>query len=298
MAQYPTFHLSGVPLDDPEGRWNLVPGTQVLSAFPGLRESTYSLPGMWGEQSVAHAPGQPTTRRLRLQFHARRASGSIAPSTAERMKLLAEHISEFYRATRLAAAAYMGDVELRHFLSASDQRLAYGRVISTSEPQYEPYGDYATLEMIFSIPQGRWFSTTAIETNLPIPGSTEQTFTIPAGDAPVDNMLIQVRGPLSISTGNPLRVMNEAGHGFEFTDPIPAGQYLIVNPLMWGSRVYASTAYNWTISPAATGALRPVGKPHGSALALFPGSSPNTAVIRIKSPGAGEARIRARKAWF
>lgn len=295
---YPTYTVAGTALDDPQGRWNLVPGTDLLPSFPGLRNHSYSVPGAAGEIAVQHAPVLNTTRKVVVQFHAVGRDGSIASSPRERVELLSQHIGSFYSGLRMAAAGHEGLTELVYHLSEVESRVAYGRVAASAAPEYAPGNDYATLELLFEIPAGRWFSPT-YDTVSFVAWAGTTSFDIPCGDAPMDDIEVNVQGDGWFLPERPLILTNEAGHGFRLEQRLAADtDWLLLRPLLWGSRSYTGTNAQWGLPATKTGVLLPQNRSQGSGLVLYPSTTEGIAKLKVTTPGGIDLQVRVRKAWF
>ena len=297
---YPTYHISGTPLDDPRGRWNLIPGTQVLPSLPGLEQASYRVPGAAGETVVNHAPVQPTSRRLSLRFNAVWAGGVWASNASERMEVLAKNMSDFYSLIRVGASSHEGLMEIQHHLSATNKRIGYGRVVAGAEPSYDAGSDHAILELIIQIPSGRWYSPTADEVTATIQSGTN-TITLPCGDAPQDTSEINVKGRAYLNASRPLTIRNEAGHGLKLVDSVGAGEYMLIKPRVWATTRYTSTVPKWGLPAQTTGSLVPHNRALGTGLAVYPSPILGKAQVIVEAPSLTEPlemKFRLRKAWF
>lgn len=295
---YPTYTIAGTALDDPEGRWNLVPSTQVLPSFPGLRNHSYNVPSAVGEVPVQHAPVLNTVRRVAVRFNAVDDDGRIVGSASERIRLLDKHMHSFFWGIRVAASSHEGLTEVEYHLSDSERRVAYARISAGAEPEYAPGNDNATLELILEIPAGRWFSP-AYDTLQLTAWKGTSTFNLPCGDAPMDDIEVNVQGYGYFNASQPLIITNEAGHGFRLEEKLMNdNEWLLLRPLLWGSRAYTGANARWQLPPTKTGVLLPQQRSQGSGLVLYPSTSEGVCKVVVTTPGGIDLQFRVRKAWF
>lgn len=307
---YPTYTVAGVDLSDPSGRWELLPGTEFLPRFPGARASTWTVPGMPGNMSAIYAPPEPTTvtMELRVNAVAGTAGTIVSGGRAARTKAIQDNLDLLFYAIAAARQSYRGLVAIRRYMSAQDQRLAKGRMISSSNIEYDPKHEYATVTLIFQIPSGVWLAPNFDVTEVTIPKANSQVrVKVPAGTAPSIESMICFYPPGGVSMeskyGARLWVSGGQQGGFllgtqDQSVVLPANKWTIVSTLYWK---YGSTsvARNWACPKPYKGLIEPTARPMGSALTILPSEERGWAYVYIKTPKAGtKVMLRTRKAYY
>lgn len=310
MAAYPTYTVAGVDCNDPSGRWELLPSTDVLPSFPGRRVSKWTVPGMVGDQTAGYAPGEAMTVSITMRFNAvgtvagRIVSGGVAAKT----KAISDNIDMFFHRTRLAAQGYLGMVDVRRYKASNSYRRFVGRVISATKPEWPEYADYATMTILFEAPAGVWTNGPYVVTKATIKkAKTSTRIKVPAGTAPTGEVLIAIKGPRTSAYGDRITFTNGHGTGFKLGASgapvvIPSGQWLVVNCLTWR---YGLTPHKtdgkiwWGCEKPNTGLIEPKGRPMGTAITVIPEREEGVGWVYAWCPSADtQVMIRNRKAWY
>ncbi|GAA1411889.1 hypothetical protein AUR04nite_00590 [Glutamicibacter uratoxydans] len=309
MAVYPTYKVAGVDMDDPSGRWELVDGTRVLPSFPGRKVVNWDLPGMVGNQSAAYAPGESATVAIKLRINAVGAVANtiVSGGSYERLKALRDNIDLLFYSIGLARQGYEGLVAIRHYASGLDYRQANGRMVSSTEPEFDAFSDHAYLTLMFDIPAGVWGSPSFDVTKATLPVANKgYKIKIPTGTAPsVENWVSFTGGPNALDSkwGQRMGVKNQAGVGFKLgvqgkSAVVPAGKWAMVNTLQWKYGI-GTNGTAWGTPKPFTGLIEPEGRPTGSALTILPGTERGYGYVWAWAPTANaQIIIRSRKMWY
>ena len=308
MYQYPTFHVAGVPMDDPSGRWNLLPGTKVLPSFPGRQLYKVPTPGVPGYRSTIYAPGESALTTIVVRFHAMDQYGRIPGDVHHRAAALSANIDLFFMTTALARQGYSGLVEIRRFLGPQIQRVAMARVIASAEPEWSPDRDYADLTLVYEIPSGVWMHPNAEVTKFNVTTGQRHRIRLPGGSAPSLDAMIAVKGPYNgdINSGRTW-VGNDHNVGFVIGFKgsgcrVAADEWLVIDALNWKCGKHKvdpkdPDKINWDVSkPYAW--LDSSGRPQGSAMTLIPSATLNASVLRVQTQVNTRMQVRARRAWY
>lgn len=310
-STYPILKIAGVDLNDPSGRWDVLPGTTLLPAFPGRVETKVSTPGVPGYRAVAYAPGEPIKVAINMRFNAVSGVGNriIPGNGAERAAAIAANMDMFFYATALARQGYAGLVRITKELKAGEVRMLSARMVASTEPDFNMGNDYATLQMVFEAPGGIWqdqnfsiFRTTTV-------ANKTITVEIPAGTAPALENVIAFRGAYSKNTSdsNRIKFTNEIDVGFQVgflgaNVNMAANDWMLINCLTWKNGYQRGLSGNFPNLSWGTGKnqsqIHPVGRPLGNALTLLPSTKQGVAKLRIYSPMARQVQVRTRRAWY
>lgn len=306
---YPTYSIAGVACDDPSGRWELLPGTNLLPAFPGRRATNWTIPGSAGSRSSAYAPGESMTVSLAMRFNAvQGTAGSLAWGLEARTKAITENLDLFFQTTALARSGFLGLVEIRRHYSATDSRVCAGRLVASATPEYDPRSDYATLTLIFEVPSGLWASP-SFTTTLATITTTGQAVKVkvPAGTAPAMDNVIALKGPFTSAYGSRVTITNGHGAGFKLgvkgkSLAAPSGGWLLINTNTWRygvSMAATAAAIDWACPKPGSGLIEPRERPMGSALTILPEQESGVGWVHVNSHVANlQVAIRSRRMWY
>ena len=308
MIQYPTFHVAGVPMDDPSGRWNLLPGTKVLPSFPGRVLSKVPTPGVPGYRSTVYAPGESALTTIVVRFHAKDRYGRLANDVHHRAAALSENIDLFFMATAIARQGYNGLVEIRRFLGPQIQRVAMGRVIASAEPEWSAGADYADLTLVFEIPSGVWMHPKYEVVKFNAVKGQRMRIRLPGGSAPALDNMVAIRGPYkgNIASGRTW-IGNDHSTGFTLgfagsNCSASASEWIVIDTQTWKcGRAPVDPKdpdkVDWNVrKPFAW--LDSSGRPQGGALTLTPSATLNAAVLRVQTQVNTRMQVRTRRAWY
>lgn len=309
------YEIQGVKLTDPRGAWHLLPGTDTLPKYPGIRVTRYNVPGGSGERQVQHAPTEPATYLFRVRFNAidtRIASPSYMKwgrDHDEKIAFLERNINEFMFATRLGAQSHLGNVELKRlnprsqsastngYRTSNGSLSTVGRVIASADPEVADNGEYADYEFVYENPTGTWFGEWEYRRLGVKPAGTYGIW-VNSGTAPMDDALISIK-PDGVTMPPGALVRNEAGIGFRVNKSLESWHVHIFDTYSWSCGVTPSGWWN-TPKPDQTSMVEH-GRPVGSALVLTPGidgaSSPRSR-LTVRIPTPGEIKIATRSRWF
>lgn len=308
MTLYPTYTVAGTRMDDPLGRWELVHGTRVLPSFPGRRLSSWIVPGQSGDVTAAHAPGSAMSFPIRLRVNAVTAGGvSVTGNTGDRLKAIEDNVRALHAGMLMAKQGFQGLIEVRHYSTDSDFVKASARIISASEPEWEPYSESALVTFIFEVPAGVWTAPSFDVTSTTITkAQTSFRIEVPAGDAPcVETMVMFNPGSTALLSAPPARLAVSAGpHGgfrmgtADTSMTLPASKWTVVNALHW-KYGHTSSQTDWGCPKPYGGLIEPNGRPMGSALTLLPENAEGKAYLWVWASRADvQVRVRSRKAWY
>lgn len=312
MSTYPIVKIAGINLSDPSGRWDVLPGTSILPHFPGRAETRVPTPGVPGYRGVAYAPGESMKIAIVLRFNAVETyANEIVPGgSSERTAAIHRNIDTFFYATALARQGYAGLVEIYKEVHAGEPRVTAARMVASSELEFDPGKDYATMTMIFEAPAGVWLDEKyTIYQSVAERSFSVQQMEIPSGTAPQTENVVAFQGPYTANTGsNRISFANELDIGFEvgFSGAgvsMAAGDWMLINTQTWRNgyqRGLSQDGYpklSWGMGKSFT-QIHPKGRSLGNALTLLPSVERGTAILRYKVPNATKVQIRTRRAWY
>ncbi|WP_346921388.1 hypothetical protein [Glutamicibacter creatinolyticus] len=263
---------------------------------------------MVGNQSAAYAPGESSTVPIRLRIN---AVGSVANTIVsggsyERLKALRDNIDMLFYSIGLARQGYQGLVQIRHYTSGADYRMANGRMVSSSDPEFAAYSDHAYITLLFDIPAGVWGSPSVDVTKATLPQANKgYRIKVPAGTAPSIENMVCFRASTGIDSkyGQRAGAKNEAGIGFKLgvrgtPVKVAAKQWCMVNTYYW-KYGFTPDGMAWGTAKPWTGLIEPEGRPEGTALAILPSAERGIGYVWVWSPTPGtEVIIRSRKMWY
>lgn len=292
---FPAHTINGTPLTDPKGRWHEGSGTEVFAGFPGVRSSTYELPGVGGALSNQKAPTAATTVSLQVVFNAVDDNGRIVSGRSARMAQLAKHLDAFMLATGLGIDQNVqGALIVERAYTATDVRAAVCSPAASFTPEHEPGKDYATITLVLSNLSGLWRDRAYMESNPIYSGKSAEVHTMSGSTAPIQDALIGIVGPVT----NP-KVTNEQGEGFQLMLTIPANRSVVVNSRLWSYGETLSGAPAFGDPHLNRAALRPVGHTSGRALTIIP--RPGGGTVSFVGGGATaftKIVVRSRRAFY
>jgi hypothetical protein len=309
------YEIQGVKLTDPRGAWYLLPGTDTLPKYPGIRVTRFNIPGGSGEKQVQHAPTEPASYLFRIRFNAidtRIGSPTylrMGRDYDEKIAFLERNINEFMFTTRLGAQGHLGNVEIKRInptsqsASTDSYRMSHGslsavgRVIASTEPEVSENQEYADFEFIYENPTGTWYSEWDYRRIGAKPAGTHGIW-VNCGTAPIDDALIAIK-PTNGDMPAGVLVRNEAGIGFEVKKTLTANRWHVFDTYSWAT---GSSPDIWfsTPKPDKT-SMTEYGRPVGSALVITPGiknvSTPR-GIVTVRLTAPGEIRTAVRSKWF
>jgi len=310
LALYPTYKVAGVDLSDPSGRWDLLPGTELLPRFPGSRATTWNVPGMPGDVTAVYAPPESTTVTISLRINAVAGTAGtiVTGGRAARLKAIHDNLDLLFYALGTARQNYHGLVEIRRYLSATESRIAKGRMVSASDVNFDQSNDFATIILIFSIPSGVWLAPSFDVTTATINKvGVGVRIKVPAGTAPsVENMVcIMPPGgaPMESSYGSRVLVSGGRHGGFLLGTKdqgvtLPANKWTMINTLYW-KYGFTSASNDWSAPKPYKGLIEPSARPMGSALTVLPSPEEGVGYVYVDVPKAGtKVVLRTRKAYY
>jgi len=223
------------------------------------------------------APLQPSTLSLPIVFNA--TDGSRWGQTrSERLTMLAQNMNTLMGELNVGAMTQGGMVDVELHKSYSDVRRATARLVASTEAEYAPGADHATLTVVLTNPTGKWTGATRTA-SLRLDGT--QMVTAAAGcTAQIDRCYVTLVGPMTSAT-----ITNSMGNGFHLSTAIPAGRQITVDCRRWlvsslrdytGVPVFASTS---RMSPD----LQLVGSTSSLALTMHP--RPAGATLNVATTG-------------
>ena len=232
MAVYPIVKINGINLSDSQNRWGLHPSHPPRATGVNAIVAVNS-PGrdgaLWTAQGAL--PSQYFTVTVQLGL-------SHATTDPDERTRSVDRQVEWFR-------MLVGHPRLRleHFLSASDWRLAEGRLTSfeRSRPDGSGFDPIDTLQMVFEIPRGMWWSsftnsTQAFNNSSSFNGQLDKTLF--AGNAVINDARVRVIGPAT----NPRITCPGTGDWVQYNGTVTAGN-------QW--RFDATTLRAWT-GPSST----------------------------------------------
>lgn len=254
--------VDGVPLDDPDGRWNILlaspPATpskrQVARLELANRSNVFSKRQGWGE-------GQ---QRFRLVLR-----GDDVEANADVL------VGVLARAENLVSQI------------GSRTRQAEVIEVTVAEPE-RVFADYWLLEVVFAL-QPFWSEDTVLTSaSKLIPGNA--VFAEWAGTTgDVQDGILRVRGPLTRCS-----ILAEDGRGLSFEYELTASQYAFIDPVTMTA--WRGGSSQWT--PSAN--LIPLDYPAAGTLVLTPGSS--GVALTVAAEGTDDQTsglvLRGRKWWL
>lgn len=296
---YPTYTVNGVPMFDQLGRWHEHEKMSIFPAHPGLRATMLSFPGVGGEVPLPQAPHEPGKFVLHMVVNAVNPDTGVNPNTyAERLVQLAANASELFTALEIPRMTQGGSAVLERMFSPSERHTAYGRLIASSEIDFEPGADWAEYRFIFHIASGVWHGQAV---NALFDGiGVERVTGLSRSTAPIDGPVVTLGGPFTY-----MEVTNRRGNGFGYTQGLAAGQHVSIDTLNWTVSPIATHSGTLPATPATgtysiSSKLRAVGQTSGVALTLLPereGAQVTfTGTGRVQ--GQTAARIMTSEAFF
>lgn len=231
---YPTYSVNGVAMADTAKRWHEHESMSVFPAHPGLRATSLSLAGVGGETLLPQAPHEAQDFVLYMVVNAIDATtGKMALTYPSKLNALNANAHALFRTLGIARQTQGTSATIERHMSPWHTHTAYGRLIASSEIEFEPGYDYASYKFIFRIPAGVWHGEPVDELISGI--DTQRIVSLAEATAPIDGPSISLAGPF-----NYLEVTNALGNGFRLDRTLAAGEYVTVD------------TFHWTVSPTAT----------------------------------------------
>lgn len=173
-----TYAVSGVPLDDVDGRWRLLKETSIGAGLT-VRTVDVSIPGMDGNVQVGFEPLDAPTIQFRMGVYGQDYE-SLMCSYGALLPLLAPSSS-------VTVTKRVG----------SQTRSIAARGKSTTQPEFHPAGKRLAFTAELRLPGIFWRGRIA-PWRVPAPASaTEYTVTsLDDSTAPVDDALVLIEGPV------------------------------------------------------------------------------------------------------
>lgn len=174
-----TFLIDGAPLDDPDGRWFLISGTEIASGA-SLRTVDSTVPGMDGSYGVDYEPVDVP---------------SLVMSLAVTGKDRAEMLARYGALARILAPT--GAVTITRVLDGV-ALTAQARGKSISDPDINLFGPLLKFTATLRLPGVYWRGTPATWSRTGVTSGAEYVVTTLDGStAPVRDAQILVTGPVT-----------------------------------------------------------------------------------------------------
>lgn len=328
--------LQDTPLDDDRwaapgakfhthrnGVWELVRGTEMLPRYPGAQVTRWRIPEGQGDRRALHAPIEPRVVPLRVKIWAictdpghpmYQREGRDAE---ERYGFLAQNMRELIDRTRIGAHLSGGNLRLTRILSAGehfrdlDISLASNGMESCTgyfeadwDQKVADGARYAVITALFNNPTGTWYTRYqyAGSGNVAVEPGTTTRFTIPMGNAPVDDALMALRiigdaGPLEDRW---VRFTNDQGHGFRAIN-IPDNSWWICHSLKGKAGTTGNVQRRWDVNFSDASKMLSIKRRLGTSLLINPGiagAGEQVGRINVRVGKPAFVHFAVRSKWF
>lgn len=296
---YPTYSVNGIPMADPDKRWHEHESMSVFPAHPGLRATTISLAGVGGETLLPQAPHEAQDFILHMVINAIDwSTGRMAVGYNNKLNAINANVHALIRALSVARQTQGGMATIERHMSDWITHTARGRMVASTEVEFEPGYDYAVYKFVFRIPAGVWHGE-PVDQQLSAVG-TQWISALAESTAPIDGPSISLAGPFTY-----IEVTNTYGNGFRLERPLAAGQYVTVDTFHWTVSPTTSFSGDIPLTPAPgtyapSPQLHSMGQVSAVALSLLPeeeGAQLNFAGAGLVD-GTTAARIHTTEAYF
>lgn len=322
-------HIQGTNLDDDRwdnpaarfnthrrGVWELLTGSEVLPRYPGVRSTTWEVPGGQGERRAQHQPIQGRTIPMRVKVWpictdpANEMYQREGRDAQERLGFLAQNLRELKWRTRLGAQLSGGNLKMTRTLTTGEHYLTGDGMTGGTEAcsvsvqadwdeEIAEGAKYAIVTALYRNGAGTWYTPWQYVGRTGLVAGRTYQLEVPVGDAPIDDAMVAVRLQPTAYSGNH-RFTNEFGVGFS-TASLQAARWHIFNCAgsEWARGEHENRV--WNVSKPDRGAMRAHGRPMGSALLIQPGIAGDgrrVGKVNVRLTQGGQVFLAVRPKWF
>lgn len=227
------YSLDGVPLQDPALRWFTDKETGIR-IVPARRIAEQRFPGVDGMNFIPGAPYDEGAVEVNFQVQ-----GSDYADFRKNLEFLSALVGQRHR------PIVMRD---HYDANAANDRVAGVTLAASAEPRMLS-AKSALMQVLFSVPGTFWRSAAPVVTTGVKITSAVQTLTLDqlaGGNAPIDDMLIRIRGGAfgSMYIEDPI-----SGSRLNINTPLLATETLIIDPKNWNAIIVADvTTDTWSLN--------------------------------------------------
>lgn len=223
------YTLDGVPLRDPKLRWHSDRGTGIR-ILPARRQPEQRFPMVDGVNFIPRAPYDPGAVAIQLQV-----TGDSYRDFRENLEFIMALIGQRNKLMPL----------VDHYDEANpiNDRVAMVTLSSSVDPVMIDR-QTARVGAVFSVPGTFWRSSnvqTGATTAVATTGSTFELKALEGGNAPIDDMMIRVRGAFSsLTIKDPVTLRS-----LSVDTALSANETLLIDPVAWRASIISGTSNTW-----------------------------------------------------
>lgn len=227
------YTLDGVKLRDPALRWhpNRETGIRVV---PARRVPDQAFPGVDGSNFIPGASYNPGSIALALDVR-----GTDYRSFRENLELITAVIAQRHK---------LLDLRDHYDNNATNDRIAQVSLASSVEPVMTS-NKSAIITAVMSVPKAFWRSASTYDAATPQVTNTASTHTLTGftgGNAPIDDMLIRIRGGAFSS----MTIKDPAGgRQLNINTALLATETMLIDPANWKAIIVSGTSTDtWSMN--------------------------------------------------
>lgn len=226
------YTLDGVKLKDPQLRWFTDRETGIR-IVPARRNPDHRFPGLDGVGFSKQTPYDPGAVSINLEVHG---------DTYKEFRLNLEFIQGL-----LTQRNKLMELREHYSSSSADDRVALVTLASSVEPEMITRQS-AIVQALFNVPKVFWRSVSAFTSEtgaVNADGGTHTLSELSGGNAPIDDMVIRIRG----GSFSSMRIEDPStGRELRISTQLLATETLLINPRVWQARIINGTESNtWSL---------------------------------------------------